>query len=548
MADLDSLHDNESSDMDADPSSAVEADGESDEQIRQSPEACTRKKNKRKRRKLRDLEPSSGDSDNQTSTDEGTTQKSHLKVNAEKARNDASLSGVDADSESQGSHSITREAIDGDGLLVNEKSASEGGTAQVVASANNLAQLKKAVELLTMKEAAVVPRNLEEAKQRKFHFWETQPVPKFDEVIEGNEEIEADKPAEAIRSEPLSLPAGFCWDTLDIMDPLILKELYTLLNENYVEDDDNMFRFDYSPEFLRWALQPPGWMKVWHCGVRVVKSKKLVGFISAVPANVKIYDRSKKMVEINFLCVHKKLRSKRVAPVLIKEITRRVHQQGLFQAVYTSGVVLPKPVASCRYWHRSLNPRKLIEVKFSHLSRNMTMQRTLKLYKLPDAPRTPGFRKCTPADVPEAFRLVSNHMQKFDLAPIFSEEEFRHWFIPRENIVDSFVVESNGTITDFVSFYTLPSTVMHHPSHKLLRAAYSFYNVSGATPWVDLMQDALTVARSMGFDVFNALDLMDNKEFLEKLKFGVGDGFLQYYLYNWKCPSMETNRVGLVLQ
>ena len=55
------------------------------------------------------------------------------------------------------------------------------------------------------------------------------------------------------------------------------------------------------------------------------------------------------MVEINFLCVHKKLRSKRVAPVLIKEITRRVHQQGVFQAVYTAGVVLPKPVASCRY-------------------------------------------------------------------------------------------------------------------------------------------------------------------------------------------------------
>lgn len=31
-----------------------------------------------------------------------------------------------------------------------------------------------------------------------------------------------------------------------------LKELYQLLNENYVEDDDNMFRFDYSPEFLQW--------------------------------------------------------------------------------------------------------------------------------------------------------------------------------------------------------------------------------------------------------------------------------------------------------
>lgn len=57
----------------------------------------------------------------------------------------------------------------------------------------------------------------------------------------------------------------------------------------------------------------------------------------------------KKMVEINFLCVHKKLRSKRVAPVLIREITRRVNLQGIFQAVYTAGVVLPKPVGTCRW-------------------------------------------------------------------------------------------------------------------------------------------------------------------------------------------------------
>ena len=118
--------------------------------------------------------------------------------------------------------------------------------------------------------------------------------------------------------------------------------------------------------------------------MRVAKSNKLVGFISAVPAHVRIYTKSKQMVEINFLCVHKKLRAKRLAPVLIREITRRVNLQGIFQAVYTAGVVLPKPVGTCRYWHRSINPKKLIEVKFSHLSRNMTMQRHLKLYRLPD--------------------------------------------------------------------------------------------------------------------------------------------------------------------
>lgn len=47
--------------------------------------------------------------------------------------------------------------------------------------------------------------------------------------------------------------------------------------------------------------------------------------------------------------------------------------------------------------------------------------------------------------------------------------------------------------------------------------------------------------------MFNALDLMGNKMFLEKLKFGIGDGNLQYYLYNWKCPSMDPDKVSCMV-
>lgn len=38
------------------------------------------------------------------------------------------------------------------------------------------------------------------------------------------------------------------------------------------------------------ALRPPGWLPQWHCGVRVSSNKKLVGFISAIPADIRIYD------------------------------------------------------------------------------------------------------------------------------------------------------------------------------------------------------------------------------------------------------------------
>ncbi|PIK37862.1 putative glycylpeptide N-tetradecanoyltransferase 1 isoform X2 [Apostichopus japonicus] len=205
-------------------------------------------------------------------------------------------------------------------------------------------EFQKAMEMFVHQGPA---RSLEDAKKKVYNFWDTQPVPKLEEQFDETVNDPVEERKENIREEPYSLPGQFIWDTLDIHDPLVLQELYTLLNENYVEDDDNMFRFDYSANFLLWALTPPGWLPKWHCGVRVATNKKLVGFISAVPATIKIYEKIEKMVEINFLCVHKKLRSKRVAPVLIREITRRVNMEGIFQAVYTAGVVLPKPLATC---------------------------------------------------------------------------------------------------------------------------------------------------------------------------------------------------------
>lgn len=72
--------------------------------------------------------------------------------------------------------------------------------------------------------------------------------------------------------------------------------------------------------------------------------------------------------------------------------------------------------------------------------------------------------------------------------------------MPQEGIINSFVVENAGKITDLVSYYTLPSSVMHHQIHKTLRAAYSFYNVSTKTPWVELMTDALISARNVNLD------------------------------------------------
>jgi glycylpeptide N-tetradecanoyltransferase len=86
-------------------------------------------------------------------------------------------------------------------------------------------------------------------------------------------------------------------------------------------------------------------------------------------------------------------------------------------------------------------------------------------------------------------------------------------------------------ITDFFSFYTLPSTIVAHPRHSLLQAAYLYYYATD-TAFVEnaddlgllkrrlteLIGDAIILADQAKFDVFNALTLMDNLLFLQELK------------------------------
>ena len=152
-------------------------------------------------------------------------------------------------------------------------------------------------------------------------------------------------------------------------------------------------------------------------------------------------------------------------------------------------------------------------------------------------------------DVPQVTVLLTEYLKKFSLSVHFDEADVRHWIFPHEGVVDSYVVEDTATkkITDFCSFYHLPSSVLGHAVHTEVRAAYSYYNVATKTPLVELMNDALIFAKQAGVDVMNCLDLMENKSFLEPLKFGAGDGTLHYYLYNWKCPVMPHDQVGLVL-
>lgn len=121
--------------------------------------------------------------------------------------------------------------------------------------------------------------------------------------------------------------------------------------------------------------------------------------------------------------------------------------------------------------------------------------------------------------------------------------------MPQEWVVESFVVEDPSTdeITDFISFYSLPSSILKHEVHKTLHVAYSYYYFTGKYSLLDLQKDALVMAKNKGYDVYNALDIQKNAEYLKELKFGIGDGNLHYYFYNWRVSKFQPSDCGIVL-
>lgn len=87
-----------------------------------------------------------------------------------------------------------------------------------------------------------------------YKFWQTQPVPKFGESSETIEEgpFKIVDPAQ-VPKEPIPLMLdGFHWVTMDMTSDEALQEVFDLLYGHYVEDDEAMFRFNYSKSFLKW--------------------------------------------------------------------------------------------------------------------------------------------------------------------------------------------------------------------------------------------------------------------------------------------------------
>ena len=405
--------------------------------------------------------------------------------------------------------------------------------------------LKKTQQLLKM-------GNLNAIKS-EYKFWSTQPVPQLNRDCSTEfGPINKEMKIENIQKEPYLLPDGFEWKEVDLSQSNEVDKLYEFLKSNYIGDESHLFGTEYSKEFLKWYLSPPGFHREWLISVlkedKIKNKKKMIGFISAIPSKIFINGNEVQMAKVNFLCVKKEYRNKRLTPVLIKEITRRINLKNVWYGVYATYAYLPKPFSKCEYFYRCIDLKKLIDTQFTSLPTKISLGKSLKNHELPDEPQISGFRKMTEKDIDQIFELIKKDRNKYKVYEVLSREEIKHLLLPRNNIIFSYVLENeNKIITDFFSFYGISRTLLNKNSkYKKINLAYSFINYNSSISTKELMKSAIILSKKNNFDAYFCIDYKDYSDNFKELLFMEKIGKLKYYFYNFVFPDTPINNISLI--
>ncbi|MES1905461.1 MAG: glycylpeptide N-tetradecanoyltransferase, partial [Paramarteilia canceri] len=162
-----------------------------------------------------------------------------------------------------------------------------------------------------------------------------------------------------------------------------------------------------------------------------------------------------------------------IAPVLIKELTRRANLNNIFFAIYTSGTLFQKPIASARYYHRIINREKAIRTGFSPSQQSKTIERAMsKLYAIKPVEGI-ALYKLTKKKCKQALDFLNSYHQKLKVSQIFTIEQFKHMFLSQPHILHTYLVYNNSEITALISYYELNSSIKD--SNEIFRTAFLYY-------------------------------------------------------------------------
>lgn len=288
----------------------------------------------------------------------------------------------------------------------------------------------------------------------------------------------------------IELPYKFSFKTLHTA---YLDEIYNLLTNHYIEDLHNITRTMYSRDYLYWYIKniPIGLV------VGLIYKNKLVGLITAKPIEIIVDDNIMKTAIINFLCVQTKIRKKGLAKFLVQEIQNRLNKMGIKSASYSVGIETVKKLCVIKNYAIPINYSKLKNLEF--------LQDDLpEISKFHDNP----LQLMTRLDIESIAQRLDNYLKKFKIRQYFQKELIEYYFLPKKNIVYSFVAKKSNVVTDFIVVYK--SYLYCKEKHKMINVANLAYYYCESLTLTELVKYLLDRLQDLGFDQLNYNNLGDN--------------------------------------
>jgi len=441
------------------------------------------------------------------------------------------------------------------------------------------------------------PKDPSERPKPVHEFWSTQPVAQEASDISGNTQVAPIRIPDltSVSKAPLPLPEEYEWCELQIGNEEHMRELQRFLRKYYVEDESGVYRFEYSTSLLRWwlsappcsGLEAPEDPDLYSVGLRLKSPKpqkddvegephnpgsdtaqahpagapgELVGYISGISADIAISGTDAKMLLVDFLCLRRDLRNSRLAPVLIKELTRRAYLHGIYQAVYTGGKELSQPVVTAPYFHRLLNVPKLVHLRFAAMPPGMALRKYQEENRLPllVTHLRNNFRLLREGDIDRLYTIYHDFAaRRFKFYQKFTPEAFRHFITNLDKATATYVFCKDDEPIAFISWYTVDSAVLDkklvtNKAYSYIRNAYIFQYAIEKDRDPELTDQALFLCAMHKMaethcDVCTCLAMGSNFEPIRKLRFAQGDGYLNYYMFNTKWVPLDSTDVSVCL-
>ena len=354
-------------------------------------------------------------------------------------------------------------------------------------------------------------------------------------------------------SYQVDLPDGFRFTDIDPNNNTDVDNLITFLSAHYVMPGYERNRPKFTKKVLVWGLggvyenydNIDDNFRPIIITVNIEKNDKIVGCIAARPITYRLHEQCIQTFQVSLLCTHRRLRKKKLAHVLMKEMFNRLNDFGyvnglIFNLNYSfTNTPLVKPF---NWLCRPLNIEKL-SYKILKDATQEQINSLSKIYSIRPTNDLSLIRLLDNRDISIVMQLYNDDNKKYQLTQVFNRNEFEYQYLPKPDVVESFVItNSHGVIKDFVSFYT----VLTDDGYKYGYLLYFTYK----TPELSLiiMKNILFIAQQMGVDMFFVADNMYLGNILKNgLRFKETGTRCNYTIFNYDSNGVDPNNCGLVL-